>query len=359
MAWRPMRAMTLKEFRQLRRDRRTLALLIFQPLVLLVVFGYAASFDVDAVSAAVYGPAAEQVADALPDALAVRTVSASGGREDAEAALRAGDVVVAVLTGSGGTDGLLIDGSQLFAARSAVTALAAAAVPVRPEVLYNPGLETPPVLVPALAGLVLAFVGTIATSLGVVRERQTGTMEQLAVMPFRPSDVLMGKLLPYLLVALVDLALVMAASVVVFDVPFNGSLPLFVTGSAMFLTVALGSGLLISTLSENQGQAMQLALMITLPQVLLSGAIFPLESMAAALQWVAYALPLTWFVELARGVMLRAAGWSDLVVPLGALAGLGAAVLGLSIARVRRDLLPARGGGTVPDAGVAIAGAGR
>ncbi|HEX2026931.1 MAG TPA: ABC transporter permease [Nitriliruptorales bacterium] len=359
MAWRPMRAMTTKEFRQLRRDRRTLALLIFQPLVLLVVFGYAASFDVDHVSAAVYGPAAEQVAHALPDALTVQTVSASGDRADAEAALRAREVVVAVLTGSGGADGVLVDGSQLFAARSVVSALAAAGVPAQPQVLYNPGLETPPVLVPALAGLVLAFVGTIATSLGVVRERQTGTMEQLAVMPFRPSDVLIGKLLPYLVVALVDLALVMVASVVVFDVPFNGSLPLFVTGSVLFLTVALGTGLLISTLSENQGQAMQLSMMMTLPQVLLSGAIFPLESMAVVLQWIAYALPLTWFVELARGVMLRAAGWSELAVPLAALAGLAVAVLGLSIARVRRDLLPARAGRTAPDATVAVAGAAR
>ncbi|MDP8971237.1 MAG: ABC transporter permease [Actinomycetota bacterium] len=357
MAWRAMRAMTVKEFRQLQRDHRTLALLLFQPLLLLVIFGYAASFDVDDVPTAVYGQAAEQVASQLPDALAVRTVSPSGGRDDAQEELRGGQVVVAVLAPPDGPPQVLIDGSELFAARSVVTALARAPIQVQSEVLYNPDLETPPVLVPALAGLVLAFVGTLATSLGVVRERQTGTIERLAVMPLRPSDVLAGKLLPYLLVALVDLALVMTASVVVFDVPFNGSVLLFVVGAAIFLAVTLGTGLLISTVSENQGQAMQLSLMVTLPQVLLSGAIFPVESMAEAIQWIAYVLPLTWFVEIARGVMLRAATWADLGLPLAALVGLAVAVFALSIVRVRRDLLPARGRPTTVAAeGVAIAG---
>lgn len=347
---RAARAMTVKEFRQLRRDRRLVAMLVFQPILLLIVFGYAASFDVSEVDAAVYGPAAQQVADRLPDAVVATVIEPQGDRGEAEAILREGDVTLAVLTGEQ-PPRVLVDGSQLFAARSVVTALAQAPIRMEQEILFNPDLKTPPVLVPALAGLVLVFVGTIATSLGVVRERQTGTIEQLAVMPFRPSDVLTGKTLPYLFVGLVDLALVIAVAVLVFDVPFVGSVPLFLTGSVLFLVVALGTGLLVSTVSENQGQAMQLSLMVTLPQVLLSGAIFPLESMAAGVRWIAYVLPLTWFVELARGVMLRDAGWSDLLLPLGALAGLAVVVFGLSIARVRRDLVPARApaaGGGVP-----------
>lgn len=341
MVWRAGRAMTMKEFRQLRRDRRLVAMLLFQPILLLVVFGYAASFDVSEVEAAVYGPAADEFAERLPDAVVASVIEPQGDRDDAEAILRGGDVTIAVLTGER-PPRVLVDGSQLFAARSVVTALAQAPIELEREVLFNPDLDTPPVLVPALAGLVLVFVGTIATSLGVVRERQTGTIEQLAVMPFRPADVLTGKILPYLLVGLVDLALVIAVAVWVFDVPFAGSVPLFMTGSVLFLAVALGTGLLVSTVSENQGQAMQLSLMVALPQVLLSGAIFPIESMAVGVRWIAYLLPLTWFVELARGVMLRAAGWSDLLVPLAALAGLAVLVFGLSIVRVRRDLVPAR-----------------
>ncbi|MGH3441816.1 MAG: ABC transporter permease [Nitriliruptorales bacterium] len=341
MVWRAARAMTLKEFRQLRRDHRLVAMLLFQPILLLLVFGYAASFDVTEVEAAVYGPGAEQTTGRLPEAITAAVVDPGGDRGDAEELLRGGGVTLAILTDQQ-PPLVLLDGSQLFAARSVVTALAQAPVQMEQEVLFNPDLETPPVLVPALAGLVLVFVGTIATSLGVVRERQTGTIEQLAVMPFRPFDVLAGKTLPYLLVGIVDLGLVMAVAVGIFDVPFAGSVPLFLTGSLLFLVVALGMGLLVSTVSENQGQAMQLSLMVALPQVLLSGAIFPVESMAVGIRWIAYILPLTYFVEVARGVMLRAAGWSDLLLPLTALAGHPDAVFGLSIARVRRDLVPAR-----------------
>lgn len=341
MAWRPTRAMTRKEFRQLVRDRRTLALLIFQPLLMLIVFGYAASFDVTEVEVAVYGPAADQVAGRLPDAMQVVTVDAAGDRTTAEAGLRAGEVLAAVLTGED-PPLVLVDGSQLFAARGLVSNVAQAQLPLATEVLFNPDLETPPILVPALAGLVLAFVGTVATSLGVVRERQSGTIEQLAVMPFTPTEVLTGKVVPYFLVSVVDLLLVIGVSVTLFDVPFAGSALLFATGSVLFLLVTLGIGLLVSTVSENQGQAMQLALMVTLPQVLLSGAIFPIDAMAAGIRWIAYVLPLTWFVELARGVMLRAAGWNDLVLPLGMLAFQATVVFGAAVVRIRRDLSPAR-----------------
>lgn len=344
MSVRATRAMTIKEFRQLGRDHRTLAMLIFQPLLLLVVFGYAASFDITTVAVGVYGDAATDTAaivGMLPDEFEVVRVVPDGGRVVAEEALRGGEHVVAIVAGSPPT--VLVDGSQLFAARAVVAQLQGTPLGGSVEVMFNPDLETPPVLVPALAGLVLAFVGTIATSLGVVRERQSGTIEQLAVMPFRPHDVLIGKVAPYLLVALLDLGLVVGASVVVFNVPFNGSVWPFLVGSLLFLMVTLGLGLFVSTVSENQGQAMQLSLMMTLPQVLLSGAIFPVDSMAEGIRWIAYILPLTWFVELARGVMLRAATWSQLVTPLLALVALGAAIFTLSILRVRRDLVPARG----------------
>jgi ABC-2 type transport system permease protein len=342
MSMRATRAMTVKEFRQLGRDHRTLALLIFQPLLLLVVFGYAASFDITTVSVGIYGAGqqAGTLMEGLPESFDVVVAAPDLGRDAAEEAMRGGDHVVAIVAGDPPV--VLVDGSQLFAARAVVSQLQRTPLADAVEVLFNPDLETPPVLVPALAGLVLAFIGTIATSLGVVRERQGGTIEQLAVMPFRPHDILIGKVAPYLLVALVDLGLVVGASVVVFDVPFNGSVWPFLVGSLLFLMVTLGLGLFVSTVSENQGQAMQLSLMMTLPQVLLSGAIFPVASMAAGIRWIAYILPLTWFVELARGVMLRAATWSQLQVPLLALVGLGVVIFGLSILRVRRDLVPAR-----------------
>src|SRR5690606_31509145 len=173
--------------------------------------------------------------------------------------------------------------------------------------------------VPALVGLILLFIGTVATSLGVVRERQAGTLEQLAVMPFRPLDVLVGKLVPYLVLAVVDMLAVVTVGVLLFDVPFEGSPWLFAVGALAFLVVALSFGLLVSTVSENQGQAVQLALMILLPQGMLSGLIFPLEAMAEPLQWIATVLPLTWFVQVARGVMVTGAGLAEVGQPLAVL----------------------------------------
>jgi ABC-2 type transport system permease protein len=334
-----MWAMAMKEFRQMRRDRRTLAMMILLPVLLLVVFGYAASFDVDRVRTVVVGPQAEQVAAALPARLEVVRVAPAEGRRDAAEALRDAEAAVAVVTGEGQPQ-VLVDGADLFSARSVVTELRGRPGLPAPEVLFNPGLKTSAIMVPGLMGVVLVFVGTIATALGVVRERQSGTLEQLAVMPFRARDVLFGKLLPYLGVAVVDLAVIVAVGVLLFDVPFNGSPLVFALGALLFLFVTVGVGVLISTVSETQGQAIQLAIMTMLPQVLLSGLIFPLQAMAAGVRWIGYLLPLTYFVQVARGVMVRGAPFGALVLPLAMLAVLGAVVFGLSVARFRRDLAP-------------------
>jgi ABC-2 type transport system permease protein len=319
-----MWAMAMKEFRQMRRDRRTLAMMILLPVLLLVVFGYAASFDVDRVKTVVVGPRAGQVAAALPGRLDVVRVAPAEGRRQAVEALRDADAAVAVVTSETGQPQVLVDGADLFSARSVVT-----------ELKGRPALPAPEVM-----GVVLVFVGTIATALGVVRERQSGTLEQLAVMPFRARDVLFGKLLPYLGVAVVDLAVIVAVGVLVFDVPFRGSPLVFALGAVLFLFVTVGIGVLISTVSETQGQAIQLAIMTMLPQILLSGLIFPLQAMAAGVRWIGYLLPLTYFVQVARGVMVRGAPFEALAFPLAMLAVLGAVVFGLSVARFHRDLAP-------------------
>ncbi|HVR31277.1 MAG TPA: ABC transporter permease [Acidimicrobiia bacterium] len=337
-----MWAMIVKEFRQVRRDHRTLAMMIVMPVVLLVVFGYAASFDTSSIPTVVGGPGAETVIDRLPDLFAVENVDPALNRPSATEMLRRGEAVVALIVGTDG--GLaLIDGSELFSARAAVQALTAGAPNVSVEVLFNPGLDTSVVLVPGLAGLILLFIGTVITSLGVVRERQSGTLEQLAVMPLRPRDVFVGKVAPYFLVACVDLVIVLVVGSLIFDVPFNGSLGTLALGAVLFLFVTLGVGVLISGVSENQGQAVQLALMTLLPQVLLSGIIFPLESMAAGVRWLGYLLPLTWFNLIARGVMVRGAPLGSVAVPLAILAGFGVVVFGLAVVRFRRDLASSHG----------------
>jgi len=343
--------MIVKEFRQVRRDRRTLAMMIVLPVLLLVVLGYAASFDVKTITVAASGPQAGVVASTLRAPFEVTLTAAGRGESWARDQLRDGRADVAVVTG-GARPQLLIDGSQLFSAKAALAALAEiqqrsagqpGGVALHPTVtiLYNPGLKTSDIMIPGLCGVVLVFVGTIITSLGVVRERQSGTLEQLAVMPLRPRDVFLGKIVPYFLVATIDLAIVLVVGIAIFGVPFRGSPAVFGLGALLFLFVTLGLGVLISSVSQNQGQAIQLAVMTLLPQVLLSGLIFPLTSIAAGVRWLAYFLPLTYFNQISRGVMLRAEPIAALWQPFVFLALLGAIVVTGATLRFRGYLAPA------------------
>jgi ABC-2 type transport system permease protein len=338
-----MWAMVVKEFRQLRRDRRTLALMIVLPVLLLVVFGYAASFEVATIRTRVVGPQAEQVAGALRRPFAVDQVEPAGTRADAVDDLRDGRVPAAVVADDDGVT-VLLDGSELFTAMAAQQAMARLQVGdngppgIDVDILFNEDLDTSVVMVPGLAGLILLFIGTVITSLGVVRERQAGTLEQLAVMPLRPRDVFLGKIAPYFLVAAIDLAVVLGVGVALFDVPFRGSALVLALGSLLYLFVALGLGVLISSVSQNQGQAIQLAMMALLPQVLLSGLIFPVASMGAGVRWISYLLPLTYFTRISRGVMIRGAGLAALWPSFAYLAVLGAVVVTLATLRFRRDL---------------------
>lgn len=336
--------MIIKEFRQVVRDRRTLAMLIVMPVVLLLVFGYAASFDVDEIPTVVVGPNAEVASSQLPDIFVVDDVDTGAGDAEAREALVSGEAQVAFVA-EGSSPEMLIDGSELFMAQAAVqvgNAMSAMVPGMTQEILFNPDLDTSAVLVPGLAGLIIVFVGTLVTSMSVVREREAGTMEQLAVMPFKPKDVFAGKIAPYFLIASIDIVLVLLVGTLLFDVPFNGPFLPLAIGALMFLFVALGVGVLISSVSENQAQAIQLALMTVLPQIMLSGIIFPLSSMAAGIRWIGYLLPLTYFNQVAKGVMLRGAGLSDLLVPLGLLIVLGTVIFSLAVIRFSRELRPAK-----------------
>ncbi len=336
-----MRAMILKELRELRRDRRTVGLLVGMPLLLLVIFGYAANFYVSSVKAAVVGPQAEQVAAALPSFFDVVVTEPSQGQADAESLLQANTVDVALVTGQQPVLAL-VDGSNLFAAQSTVSVLNKAGDQVTTQILYNPELKTSWVMIPAIIGLILTFIGTIVTSIGLVKERETGTLEQLAVMPIRPSTVIIGKITPYFLLASLDMVIITVLGMLLFDVPFNGNPLAFALGAALFLLVVLGLGVFISTISQTTGQAIQTAFFFLLPQILLSGMIFPLDAMAAGVRWIGYLLPLTYFTMISQGVMLRGATVAELWLPYLVLAVMAVVVLTGATLRFRRDLAPGR-----------------
>jgi ABC-2 type transport system permease protein len=420
-----MRAIVLKEFQELRRDRRTLVLLIAMPLLLLVIFGYAANFTISHLEVAVYGPATSKAIALIranpnfKDHVDLVATDRGGSSADAHNELRdaAADVAIYATTGSGGAldAQVYIDGSNLFAAQSARTVFAqaqqqiaqqaaaaqakaaaaaqiaadaaateqaakssgmlgatgdqpgaaapgtgaagtgaaspgadaaAAGQPSAPTLavttLFNPDLKTSWVMIPGIIGLILTFIGTIITSIGLVREREAGTLEQLAVMPLKPSAVVLGKISPYFLLACVDMALITVLGLWLFGVPFAGDPLIFIVGAALFLFVVLGLGVLISSVSKTTGQAIQLAFMVLLPQILLSGMIFPLQAMAAGVRWIGYILPLTWFTEISRGVMLRGAGWNTLWLPLVILAVMAVVIFGLAVVRLSGSISPAK-----------------
>ncbi|HEY5247433.1 MAG TPA: ABC transporter permease [Dermatophilaceae bacterium] len=353
-----MRAMIVKEFRELRRDKRTLAMLIAMPLLLLVIFGYAANFKVPTVKVAVVGPQATQFAAALPSSFFDVTVNEPLNNQDnARQVLQDNEVDVAIVTGQKPVLAL-VDGSNLFASQAIVSVLNKAGDKVSTQILYNPELKTSWVMVPAIIGLILTFIGTIVTSIGLVRERETGTLEQLAVMPIKPSTVILGKISPYFLVASIDMVIITTLGMLLFSVPFNGSPFVFALGAALFLFVVLGLGVFISTVSQTSGQAIQTAFMFLLPQILLSGMIFPLDAMAAGVRWIGYLLPLTYFTMISQGVMLRGASLASLWLPFLMLTVMAVVVFSGATLRFRRDLAPGRRGHPNAAAGPAALPAG-
>lgn len=397
-----MRALFIKEFQELKRDRRTLAMIIMLPLLLLLVFGYAANFSVDHINVKVIGPQASSTVSylkSLPGADKfnfVADTSAPATPTQAQKLLRSpsGDVVV-IPKAKAGTLSQRVDvylnGAKLFTTQSAkadlvqmqandmraqLKQLSSAAAQAQQsaqglrtnptqaaqaakeqsqklqalakqaqetntnwiKVEFNPDLKTSWVMIPGLIGLVMAVIGTLITSIGMVREREAGTLEQLAVMPIKARSIIAGKISPYFMLAIVDMSAVALAGVYLFDIPFNGQLWLFALAGVLFLGVVLGLGVLISTVSQTTAQAVQMAIMTIIPQTLLSGLVFPLESMATWVRCIGYLLPLTWFVQVSRGVMLNGSNASQLWLPLSIMALQCVLLFGAATARLARSL---------------------
>jgi ABC-2 type transport system permease protein len=331
-----MKAMILKEFRQMRRDRRTMALLFMVPLLMLTIFGYAARFDVKEIPTAVVGTPSPAVLQALGPGFDVVERHATGDAASARRLLRDSKAHVALVTSPDRTD-VLIDGTELFSAQSALRRLGGLPQ-ARAEILYNPQLSTGAVTIPGIIGFILLFVGLFITGLGVVREREQGTLEQFAVTPLRPSDVVLGKIAPYFLIAFVNLVLSTIAGVLIFDVPFRGSVALFMAFGLAFLFAVLGFGVLVSMASRSSAEAVQLAILVILPQVMVSGMVFPLQAMPEGVRWIASVMPLTYFTIGLRSILLKATPLPALWFPLGMLAGMAAVVFVVSVLRFRREL---------------------
>jgi len=354
-------AILYKELRHLVRDRITLRLAIALPLMQLLLFGYAINTKVEHVASAVYdedrGSVAIQFLDALRGSKIFDVTETVTSRRQLIDAIVAGRVSVAfdippnltadVRAGRPTPVQALIDGSDstiaqpAYAAATAIGASLAApvsaAVVVLPRVLFNPGLRSANFLVPGLIGVIMQLITMFLTSLSIVGERERGTLDQVMVTPIGALGLMLGKITPYAAIGLIDMLLVLSAMRWVFDVPIAGNVPLLFVLSIGFLMAALGLGLLVSSVARTQVQAMLGVFALTLPSILLSGFFFERSLMPPALQWLGYAIPLTYFFEILRGIILRGAGAADLWVPITAMLALGLLVLiGASIRFTRR-----------------------
>jgi ABC-2 type transport system permease protein len=333
------------------------------PIMQLLLFGYAINQDVRHLRAGVADLAAtarsrELVADAQASQV-VDIVSAVHSAEALETLLRRGEIVVGiliprdferrVLRGGRPAAHLLVDGSDLVVL-SAAKLLAEVPVPrdgvpaaarrasFEVRAYYNPERRSSVQIVPGLVGVILTMTMTLFTAVAIVRERERGTLELLITTPVRTPELMVGKILPYMLLGMIQVTLVVAIGAALFDVPVRGALINVYAASLMFVTATLGLGLLISTLVQNQFQAFQLAFFTFLPQILLSGFMFPFDGMPRAAQWLAEVLPLTHFVRIIRGIMLRGASLPEVGRDLWPLGVFFLATLTLATIRFRKRL---------------------
>jgi ABC-2 type transport system permease protein len=205
-----------------------------------------------------------------------------------------------------------------------------------PRIAYNPSLRTPPFMIPGIAAMLLLIVTTIVTAMGLSREREMGTLEQVLVTPIRPLFLLVGKMAPFVVIGLVDVALLMAVGTWLFDVPLRGNLLVLLAGTLLYLMTTLGVGLLISTVSATQQQSFLGGFLFVLPAILLSGVMTPIRAMPAWLRAITLVNPVRYYAEVMRATLLRGAGFADLWPQLAALLVLGGALLAIATLRFHK-----------------------
>ncbi|MFG1345656.1 ABC transporter permease [Xanthobacter autotrophicus DSM 431] len=362
-------AMVVKEFIQLRRDRVTFTTMIMIPLLQLILFGYAINTTPRHLPAAVLAHENNDVSRAILAALRNTAffafVREARSAEEAEHMIRAGEVLffVEIPAGferalrRGDTPQLLvaadatdpIGSANALAALSGVigSALARERFVDAPGTMpfeivqhrrYNPAGTSQLNIVPGLLGTILTMTMLVYTALAVTRELERGTMESLLSMPIHPVEIMLGKIIPYVLVGILQAVLIIGAGMGLFGVPLEGSAAFLAVTTLLFIVVNLSVGYTFSTLAQNQLQAVQMTFMFFLPSILLSGFMFPFSGMPLWAQWIGEALPLTHFLRMVRGILLKGSGFTDLRADGAALLALMLVAMAIAVARFRQTL---------------------
>ncbi|HEU4797344.1 MAG TPA: ABC transporter permease [bacterium] len=372
---RRLAAIIIKEFVQLVRDPRTLAMALLMPVVQLLLFGYAITTTVEHLPTIVFDQSQSQESRALLQRFAnsrffdIRKTAAGPNeiqREIDRGASRVGIVIPPdyddlILAGRTAQIQVIVDASDPLVAQSAISTaqaigqatsfeivsrqltrsgLPARGVPleVRTRAWYNPDLRSVNFMVPGLLAVVLTMLTLMLTAMAIVRERELGTLEQLVATPIRKTELMLGKILPYVVLGYVDITLALVLGAFWFKVPIRGSLVLLYGLALIFYLTTLGQGILISTVSRTQRQAMQASFFAFLPMILLSGFMFPREGMPVVIQWIGFALPLTYFLIIVRGIILKGIGLIELSSQIIPLAILGVFFFTVSVIRFQKRL---------------------
>jgi len=362
-------AMLLKEVLQLRRDRLTLATMITIPLMQLLLFGYAINTAPRDLPTAVLlqenSDVGRSILKALENTRYFKVTRVVRDETEFDQLLQSGAVLFAVEVPAnferalrrGDRPALLVaaDATDPVASGSALGALGQlvqtalvndhaipdatpAAFEIRPHARYNPAAVSQLNIVPGLLGTILTLTMLIFTALSVTRETERGTMENLLSMPIRPIEIMLGKITPYIVIGFLQASLIVLAAVVLFGVPVLGSVGLLALLTTLFIATNLSIGYTFSTLAQNQLQAVQMAMMYFLPNLLLSGFLFPFAGMPRWAQYVGETLPLTHYVRIVRSIMLKGATLADLQIDAAALAALMLVAMTIAVTRFRRTL---------------------
>lgn len=365
---RNIKAISYKECLHILRDRRTLGLIVFMPFLQLMIYGYAINTDVKHLATVIYDQDKTYLSRRLTDAFEQSAYFDIDKRVASEKELhkaidrgqaKAGLIIPPeftkdVLSGKKTDVQMLIDGSDSTPATVALNTSQAIVgnfiqkegfVPVtvspidfRPRLWYNPDLKSVYFMVPGLVGFLLQFIVPMITASAIVREKERGNIEQLLVTPIKSSELMIGKILPYVAIGIVISITIIATAHFLFKVPIRGNpLTLFLL-TVLFLTVCLGIGLFASTVAENQQQASQIIMFFASPSILLSGFIFPRETMPAFVYYLGYGIPLTYFLTIIRGIILKGLGFIDLLDQIIPLILMAFAILLFSIRRFQKRL---------------------
>ena len=360
--------MLRKEFIQMRRDRLTLGMMIGIPAIQLALFGFAIRTEVRHLPTLVLDEARSRESRELVATLVNSTffdvTDHVHSREEIAARIGRGEAAAAVVIpydftrdlkrGRGAEAQVIVDAADPLSSSSAIQGamlagltyrpLGAAAPPSRQAVelrvrpWYNPMLSSSTYIVPGIIGVLLSLTMVIITAMAVVRERERGTLEQLIVTPIDRTSLMLGKIVPFLLVGYVQVTVIILLGKLLFDVPLRGQLPLLYLFTFPFIVASLGIGLFFSTLVRTQAQAMQAGFMFILPNILLSGFMFPRAAMPEPAQWLGLALPLTYYLEVLRGILLRGVGAGALWPELAALCTFAVLIVTLSVRRFHKTL---------------------